>query len=109
MSSTAIPTSRTAIRTPPVATRLPWYVTAAVVAATSAKVGVMWDISWHRSIGRDTFWTPAHLAIYLGGVLAGAACGRSRDGPASKTCRGDRKGTRLNSSHRTISYAVLCL
>src|SRR3989440_10911622 len=54
---------------------LPWYVAAVVIAATSAVVGVMWDISWHRSIGRDTFWTPAHLAIYLGGVLAGAACG----------------------------------
>jgi hypothetical protein len=38
-------------------------------------VGVVWDISWHRSIGRDTFWTPAHLAIYLGGALAGAFCG----------------------------------
>src|SRR5207248_10901700 len=24
-------------------------------------------------------------------------------------CRGDRKSTRLNSSHRTISYAVFCL
>ncbi len=34
-------------------------------------VGVHWDISWHRSIGRDTFWTPAHIAIYLCGVLAG--------------------------------------
>src|SRR5438876_676875 len=54
---------------------LPWYVAAGTIAATSAVVGVMWDISWHRSIGRDTFWTPAHLAIYLGGVLAGAACG----------------------------------
>src|SRR6266480_4936686 len=54
---------------------LPWYVAAVMIAATSAVVGVMWDISWHRSIGRDTFWTPAHLAIYLGGVLAGAACG----------------------------------
>ncbi len=54
---------------------MPWYVTAVVVAATSAKVGVIWDISWHRSIGRDTFWTPAHMAIYLGGVLAGLACG----------------------------------
>jgi len=48
---------------------------AAVVAATSAKVGILWDISWHRSIGRDTFWTPAHMAIYLGGVLAGLSCG----------------------------------
>src|SRR5206468_6518981 len=41
----------------------------------SAKVGILWDISWHRSIGRDTFWTPAHMAIYLGGVLAGLSCG----------------------------------
>ncbi len=38
-------------------------------------IGVLWDISWHRSIGRDTFWTPAHLAIYLGGALAGGSCG----------------------------------
>src|SRR5213082_1598831 len=55
--------------------RLSWYVAATLVAATSAKVGIIWDISWHRSIGRDTFWTPAHAAIYLGGVLAGLACG----------------------------------
>src|SRR5881392_897236 len=54
---------------------LPWYVAAVVIAATSAVVGVMWDISWHRSIGRDTFWTPAHLAIYLGGIVAGLTCG----------------------------------
>jgi len=46
-----------------------------LLAATSAIVGVIWDISWHRSIGRDTFWTPAHVAIYLGGVLAGVSCG----------------------------------
>jgi hypothetical protein len=38
-------------------------------------VGTHWDISWHRSIGRDTFWTPAHIAIYLCGVLAGISCG----------------------------------
>ena len=38
-------------------------------------VGVHWDISWHRSIGRDTFWTPAHIAIYLCGILAGVSCG----------------------------------
>jgi len=36
---------------------------------------VLWDISWHQTIGRDTFWTPAHLAIYLGGVVAGLTCG----------------------------------
>ncbi len=59
----------------PLAAPVPWYVAATLVAATSAKVGIIWDISWHRSIGRDTFWTPAHGAIYLGGVLAGLACG----------------------------------
>src|SRR5579859_3584477 len=49
----------------------PWYVWLAVVSVTSAMIGGHWDISWHRSIGRDTFWTPAHIAIHLCGVLAG--------------------------------------
>jgi hypothetical protein len=38
-------------------------------------VGALWDISWHESIGRDSFWTPAHIAIYMCGVLAGIAYG----------------------------------
>jgi len=38
-------------------------------------VGIHWDISWHRSIGRDTFWTPAHIVIQLCGILAGISCG----------------------------------
>ncbi len=54
---------------------VPWYVWAVVFASTSVVVGVIWDISWHRTIGRDTFWTPAHLAIYLGGIVAGLSCG----------------------------------
>ena len=54
---------------------IPWYLWAVVFASTSVIVGVIWDISWHRTIGRDTFWTPAHLAIYLGGVVAGLSCG----------------------------------
>lgn len=57
------------------ASSAPWYVWCAVVAVTSAMVGTHWDISWHRSIGRDTFWTPAHIAIYMCGVLAGISCG----------------------------------
>jgi hypothetical protein len=52
-------------------TGLAWVIPAALVATTSMVVGVIWDISWHRTIGRDTFWTPAHMAIYLGGMLAG--------------------------------------
>src|SRR4051794_12592930 len=54
---------------------VPWYTWLCVVALTSAIVGVHWDISWHRSIGRDAFWTPAHVAIYLCGVLAGVVSG----------------------------------
>ena len=52
-----------------------WSIYAVLFASTSVILGVIWDISWHRSIGRDTFWTPAHLAIYLGGIVAGLTCG----------------------------------
>jgi hypothetical protein len=47
----------------------------ATLAVTCAMTGVHWDISWHRSIGRDTFWTPPHLLIQLCGILAGISCG----------------------------------
>jgi hypothetical protein len=56
-------------------TAVPWYIWCAVLAITSALIGAQWDISWHRSIGRDTFWTPAHIAIQMCGVLAGIAFG----------------------------------
>lgn len=46
-----------------------------MIGAVSIVTGVLWDISWHRTIGRDTFWTPAHMAIYLGGVLGGCVGG----------------------------------
>ncbi|MCU0646622.1 MAG: hypothetical protein MUF00_01390 [Gemmatimonadaceae bacterium] len=54
---------------------IPLHLAAVVLGATSIVVGVIWDISWHMTIGRDTFWTPAHMAIYLGGTLAGVSCG----------------------------------
>jgi len=54
---------------------IPWYLWCSALAVTSVTIGAHWDVSWHRSIGRDTFWTPAHLAIYLCGVLAGITCG----------------------------------
>jgi hypothetical protein len=53
---------------------IPWYIWVGVVAITSSTIGGAWDVSWHRSIGRDTFWTPAHMAIYACGVLAGLIC-----------------------------------
>jgi hypothetical protein len=50
---------------------VPWYIWVGVLAVTSSSIGGAWDVSWHRSIGRDTFWTPAHMMIYACGVLAG--------------------------------------
>src|SRR5580658_10773199 len=44
-------------------------------AACCITLGIMWDISWHETIGRDTFWTPAHMLIYLGGALGGCVGG----------------------------------
>jgi hypothetical protein len=52
---------------------VPWYIWACALAVTSASFGGVWDISWHESIGRDTFWTVPHLFIHFGGILAGAA------------------------------------
>ena len=67
----------TAVATPRAerAAALPWTLCAMLFGSTSIVVGLLWDISWHMTIGRDTFWTPAHLAIYLGGVLAGLSGG----------------------------------
>ena len=56
-------------------TKVSWAIYAVLFASTSVILGVIWDISWHRTIGRDTFWTPAHLAIYLGGIVSGLTCG----------------------------------
>jgi hypothetical protein len=53
---------------------IPWYLWCNVIAVVSSVVGGAWDISWHESVGRDTFWTPAHLLIQLCGVLSGLAC-----------------------------------
>jgi hypothetical protein len=55
--------------------RVPWTLAAVTLAATCIILGLLWDISWHRTIGRDTFLTPAHVAIYLGAVIAGVTCG----------------------------------
>ncbi|MGA2217674.1 MAG: hypothetical protein ABSG51_06290 [Terracidiphilus sp.] len=60
---------------PPREPAIPWYLWCVVLAVTSVTIGGHWDVSWHRSIGRDTFWTPAHMAIYACGVLAAISCG----------------------------------
>lgn len=53
---------------------VPWYVWSLFAAVVSVVIGGYWDISWHMSIGRDSFWTPAHMLIQFCGILAGFTC-----------------------------------
>jgi hypothetical protein len=67
---TAAPTSASAR----VAERT-WPLYAVLFASVSIVVGLLWDISWHRSIGRDSFWSPPHLLEQLAAIVAGTSCG----------------------------------
>lgn len=75
MEARSLPAALAPARAARRAAAVPWPIAAVVFAATSIVVGVIWDISWHMTIGRDTFWTPAHLAIYLGGIVGGGGSG----------------------------------
>jgi len=54
---------------------VPWYIWSCLIAVISSVIGGAWDISWHESIGRDTFWTTPHILIQLCGVISGVCCG----------------------------------
>jgi xanthosine utilization system XapX-like protein len=75
MSTSTVAAHSTVFRAEKASSGIPGYLWCAALAVTSVTIGGHWDVSWHRSIGRDTFWTPAHMAIYMCGVLAGIACG----------------------------------
>jgi hypothetical protein len=67
--------ARTADRVSAQTLSIPWYIWCNVIAVACSVVGGVWDISWHETVGRDTFWTPAHLLIQLCGIFAGLGCG----------------------------------
>ncbi len=48
-----------------------WVATTGIILAV---IGGTWDFAWHMSIGRDAFWTPAHMLIWMEGILVGMAC-----------------------------------
>jgi hypothetical protein len=54
---------------------IPLYVYAVSVASILTIVGILWDISWHTTIGRDKFLSPPHILIYMGAVFAGLFSG----------------------------------
>jgi hypothetical protein len=64
----SVPVSATDSRT--TSTPVPWYIWLGVIAVTSASIGGAWAVAWHRSVGRDTFWTAPHLMIQACGILA---------------------------------------
>lgn len=37
------------------------------------RVGALVDVGWHKSVGRDAFWTPGHSTMAAGGLLLGLA------------------------------------
>ncbi|PRY86981.1 hypothetical protein CLW00_10749 [Mongoliibacter ruber] len=55
--------------------QIPTYVYASVFASLCIAVGLIWDISWHMTVGRDGLFSPPHIAIYLGAVIAGVFSG----------------------------------
>jgi hypothetical protein len=53
-----------------VAAERTWPLSAVLFASGCIVVGLIWDISWHRTIGRDTFWSPPHLLEQVGAMVA---------------------------------------
>jgi uncharacterized membrane protein len=54
---------------------IPLYTFAVTLASLCTIIGIMWDISWHTTIGRDAFLSPPHLLIYLGAIFGGLFSG----------------------------------
>ncbi len=52
-----------------------WPLRVVLFSSISIVVGLIWDISWHRTIGRDTFWSPPHLLEQIAAAAAGIGCG----------------------------------
>src|SRR5437763_5457681 len=76
MSSTVITTQAPARTSGLVLSKsqaIPWYLWSCITASACIMGGLYWDISWHQTIVRDTFWTPAHLLIQFASILTAAS------------------------------------
>ena len=54
---------------------VPWALYAILACSAAILVGLTWDISWHRTIGRDSFWSPPHVLEQLAALVSGLTCG----------------------------------
>ncbi|MBN8853385.1 MAG: hypothetical protein J0H07_16120 [Sphingobacteriales bacterium] len=77
LTTTLPPSSARASNARPITMKayLPLYLYAVSLASLLTVTGILWDISWHRSIGRDKFLSPPHILIYLGAIFAGLFSG----------------------------------
>jgi len=75
MTATTLPLSGADARAAAKSAAIPWYLAAVLLSSTFIAVGLLWDISWHQSVGRDSFWTLPHLLEQLGAFIAGTSCG----------------------------------
>src|SRR5437867_9442082 len=95
-------------RPPPTSTLFPY---------TTLFRSIVFNCQLARAIGR--VWPANHILVRLAFQYAVNRCRRCKDEALDsgldavvqqlKRHIQDRKSTRLNSSHRTISYAVFCL
>ncbi len=52
-----------------------WVLYAVIFASACIVIGLIWDISWHMTVGRDTLWTAPHVLEQIGASVAGLASG----------------------------------
>ncbi|MDB5240840.1 MAG: hypothetical protein JWP57_1465 [Spirosoma sp.] len=50
---------------------IPTYLYAVVFSSFCVVMGLLWDIMWHMSIGRDGLLAPPHVVIYVGAIVSG--------------------------------------
>jgi hypothetical protein len=73
----AIPSSVQSVRERPAVLVTNWlldvpvYIYAVVFSSFCVVMGLLWDIMWHMSIGRDGLFAPPHVVIYVGAVVSG--------------------------------------
>ncbi len=75
LSPPAAATDAPALRAAGLLLGIPLRIYAVVLSSLSIVTGLIWDISWHMSIGRDGLFSPPHNLIYFGAVVAGLFSG----------------------------------
>src|SRR5258706_13667140 len=72
------------------AVSVPWTIWFIVIGAAVSLVGATLDLAWHKSIGREAFFTPGHIMIGAGvaglGGIGSVYCvpGTTRGGPSPR-------------------------